>query len=85
MAPPGAGLVIVTATLPAEVMAAAGMTAVNWLELTNVVVRAVPAKLTTEAATKFFPLTVSVKGAPPATAVFGEIVAMVGVRGGGGD
>jgi len=42
-------------------MAAAGIAAVSCVEPTNVVVRAVPAKLTTEAETKFVPLTVSVK------------------------
>lgn len=40
--PPGAGLVIVTASMPVEAMAAAGMAAVNCVELTNVVVGAVP-------------------------------------------
>ena len=86
--PPGAELVTVTAAVPAVAMAAAGMAAVNCVALTNVVVRAVPPKLTVEAATKFVPLTVSVKAAPPATALFGEIVVIVGVGldplGGGG-
>ncbi len=36
-------------------------------------------KLTVEAATKFVPLIVSVKAAPPATVLFGEIVVIVGV------
>jgi hypothetical protein len=77
--PPGAGLVTVTAAVPAEAMAVARMAAVNCAELTNVVVRAVPAKLTTEAETKFVPLTVSVKpDALPATALVGEIDAIVG-------
>jgi hypothetical protein len=77
--PPGAGLVTVTAGVPAEATAAAGMAAVNCVELTNVVVRADPAKLTIEAATKFVPLIVSVKAVLPAAAVFGEIVVTVGV------
>jgi hypothetical protein len=77
--PPGAGLVTVTAAVPAEVIAAAGMAAVNRVELTNVVVRAPPAKLTTEAETKFVPLTVSVKPAAlPATALVGEIAPIMG-------
>jgi hypothetical protein len=77
--PPGAGLVTVTAAVPAEAIAAAGMTVVNWVELTNVVVRAVPAKLTTDAETKFVPLTVSVKpDALPATALVGEIAVIAG-------
>jgi hypothetical protein len=40
--------------------------------------------LTIEAATKFVPLIVSVKAAPPAAALFGEIVVIVGVAGVGG-
>jgi hypothetical protein len=77
--PPDAGLVTITAAVPAEAMAAAGMATVNCEELTNVVVRAVPAKLTTEAETKFVPLTLSVKpDVPPATALVGEMVVIVG-------
>jgi hypothetical protein len=52
------------------------------VELTNVVLA--PTKLTIEDATKFVPLIVSVKAAPPATAVFGEMEVIVGVAGGGG-
>jgi hypothetical protein len=77
--PPGPGLVTVTAGVPVEAMLAAGIAAVNWVELTNVVAGADPPKLTVEPATKFVPLIVSVKAAPPAAAVFGEIVVMVGV------
>ena len=76
--PPGAGLVTVTAAVPAEAMAAAGMAAVNCVGLKNVVVPAVPPKLTIEAATKFVPLIVNVKAAPPATALFGEIMVIAG-------
>jgi hypothetical protein len=77
--PPGAGLVTVTGTVPAEAMAAAGMATVNCVELTTAVAGVVPPKLTTEAATKFVPLTVRVKPAPPATALVGEIAAIVGL------
>jgi hypothetical protein len=77
--PPGAGLVTVTASVPAEAMVATGMAAVNCVEFTNVVAGADPPKLTVEAATKFVPLTASVKAALPAKAVFGEIVVTVGV------
>jgi hypothetical protein len=77
--PPGAGLVTVTAAVPAEAVPAPGMAAANCVALTNVVVRAAPPKLTIEAAMKFVPLIVSVKAAPPASAVFGEIVVIVGV------
>ena len=82
--PPGAGLVTVTASTPVEAKLEAAMAAVNCVELTNVVVGAAPPKLAIEAATKFVPLIVSVKAAPPATAVFGEIVLIVGVTGGFG-
>jgi len=77
--PPGAGLVTVTGTVPSEATASAGMAAVNCVELTTVVAGVVPPKLTTEAATKFVPLTVRMKPAPPAVALIGEIVAIVGL------
>jgi hypothetical protein len=48
-------LLTVTAIVPVEAMLAAGMAAVNWVELTNVVAGADPPKLTVEAATKFVP------------------------------
>jgi hypothetical protein len=77
--PPGAGLVTVTPGVPVEAMLAAGMAAVNCVELTNVVAGADPPKLTIEPATKFVPLIVSVKAAPPATVLLGEIAVIVGV------
>jgi hypothetical protein len=77
--PLGAGLVTVTAMMPVEAMAAAGMATVKCVELTNVVVGAAPPKLTIEAATKLVPVIVSVKAASPATVVFGEIVVIVGM------
>jgi hypothetical protein len=76
-------LVTFTADVPVETMLEAGMAAVNCVELTNVVGGAAPPKLTTEDATKFVPSIVSVKAAPPAKALFGEIVVIVGVGGGG--
>jgi hypothetical protein len=48
------------------------------VELTNVVGALVPPKLTVEAATKFAPLTVSVKAGAPAMTMIGETVATVG-------
>jgi len=77
--PPGAGLVTVTAGVPVEAMLAAGMAAVNCMELTKVVAGADPPKLTVEAATKFVPLIMRVKAGLPATILCGEIVVMVGV------
>ncbi len=77
--PPGTGLVTVTTIVPADVIAAAGMAAVNCVELTNVVVGVVPPKLITEVATKFVPLTVSAKPvALPAKALVGEIAVIAG-------
>ena len=76
--PSPAGLVTVTPRIPADAMLAAGMAAVNCVELTKVVAAADPPKLTIEAATKFVPVIVSVKAAPPAAAVFGEIDVIVG-------
>jgi hypothetical protein len=76
--PPSAGFVTNTCALTAVATAAASTDAVRLVELTNVVVRAVPPNVINEAGTKFVPLTVSVKAAPPATALFGEIRAIVG-------
>jgi hypothetical protein len=78
--PPGAGLITVTAGVPVEAMLIAGMTTVNCVELTKVVVGADPPKITVEAPTKFVPLIVSVKAALPATALFGESAVMVGLE-----
>jgi hypothetical protein len=77
--PPGAGLVTVTAVVPAEAMLEAGMAAVNCVELTNVVAAVAPPKSTIEVAMKFVPLIASVNAAPPATALFGEMEVIVGV------
>lgn len=76
--PPGVGLVTVTVILPAEEMVSAGIAAVICVALTNFVAGAVPPKLTAEDETKFVPINVRVKGAPPACAPLGEIVAIVG-------
>ncbi|HEY2819683.1 MAG TPA: hypothetical protein VGJ06_01475 [Candidatus Acidoferrum sp.] len=63
--PPGAGLVTVMDAEPAVAIKVFGTVAVSCEEFTNVVVSAAPFNLTTEAATKFEPFTVSVKSAPP--------------------
>ena len=78
--PPGAGLVTVTAGVPVEAMLAAGMAAVNCVELTKVVAAANPPKLTIEVATKFIPLIVGTKAAAPGTVQLGEIEVIVGVE-----
>ena len=82
--PSPAGLVTVTPRIPADAMLAAGMAAVNCVELTKVVAAADPPKLTIEAATKFVPVIVRVKAALPAKALLGEIAVIVGPVGGGG-
>jgi hypothetical protein len=76
--PPGAGFVTVTAGVPAVAMSDARMPAVSCVALTKVVVLAAPAKLTVEAFTKFVPFTVSVNAGPPAAALVGESVVIVG-------
>jgi hypothetical protein len=59
-------------------MSAAVITAVNWEEDTNVVVRFDPFHRTTEPTTKPLPLTVSVNAGPPAPAVAGLKLVVVG-------
>ncbi len=59
-------------------MSAARIAAVNWIEETNVVVRSDPFQRTTEPVTKLLPLTVRVKAVPPALAVAGFRLVMVG-------
>jgi hypothetical protein len=82
--PLGPGLVTVTAEVPDEAMAGAGMTAVNCVVLTNVAEVAIAPKLTIEAPTKFVPLIIRVKAPLPATALLGAIVVIDGVEGVGG-
>jgi hypothetical protein len=76
--PPGVGLKTVTEAVPAVAISEAGTAAVNWVALTNVVVKATPFHCTTEPATKFVPAIVRVKAGPPAVAVVGEIKPEVG-------
>src|SRR4029077_7723005 len=64
--PPGVGEKTVTEAVPAVAMSAAVMAAVSCVPLTKVVARALPFHCTTEAATKFVPVTVRVKALPPA-------------------
>lgn len=70
--PPGGGFVTVTFTDPTKAISVAEIAAVSWVEVLNVVTLAAPPKLTTEPETKPEPFTVSVKPAPPATALEGE-------------
>ncbi len=64
--PPGVGLYTVTWSFPAIAMSAAVITAVNWVEETNVVVRLDPFHRTTDPLTKLLPLIVRTKSVPPA-------------------
>ena len=68
----------VTEAVPAAAMSLAGIWAVSWVALTKAVVRAAPFHCTPEPLTKLLPVTVSVKAAPPATALLGESVLNVG-------
>jgi len=65
------GFATVTLAVPVEAMSLAGIAAVNWEALTNVVVRFAPFHLTAELETKFVPSTVNVKAGPPAVKVLG--------------
>jgi hypothetical protein len=76
--PPGAGLVTDTVVVPAVAISAAVIAAVTFVALTKVVVLAAPLNFTTDVDTKPVPLTVRVKAAPPAVALFGEREVAVG-------
>ena len=73
------GPAFTTVTGPAVAIWAAETEAVICVELTNVVVSAVPPHCTVEPATKFDPETVSVNAGPPAVAENGVKPVMVGV------
>src|SRR5207302_1465241 len=68
----------VTVAVPALAMSAAEIGAVNWVPLTNVVVRAEPFHRTTELAMNPLPFTVSVKPGSPAMAPVGLNVVATG-------
>src|SRR6202021_615648 len=76
--PPGAGFVTVTFTVPPVAICAAVIAAVNCVEPTNVVVAAEPLRFTVAPFTNAVPLTVSVNAAPPAAALVGERMEIVG-------
>src|SRR5438046_10765512 len=77
--PPGVGLTTVTEAVPAVAMSAAAICAVSWVLLPNGVDRAVPFHWTTDEATKFVPVSVSVNAASPAVLLFGAMELNVGV------
>jgi len=71
--PPGPGLAIVMVAVPAVAMSDASIAAVNFEELTNVVVRAPPFQSKLDPETKPVPVTVIVKAGPPGAADAGTI------------
>jgi hypothetical protein len=76
--PPGAELNTVTVCVPAAATSVAGIAAVSWVELTNVVVLSEPFQRTTEPATKFVPFTVSVNAPSPTNRLVGDTLVVVG-------
>ena len=76
--PPGVGLNTVTCAVPADATSAADIDAVSCVAEPNVVVRFAPFHRTTEPATKFVPVTVSVNAAEPAVAEVGVMDDNVG-------
>ena len=71
-------VVTVTLAVPAVAIRLAETAAVSWLALTNVVVNAVVPHFAVVPETKFVPLIVSVKAAPPAFAELGLKLVIVG-------
>src|SRR3989454_551024 len=76
--PPGAGVNTVTCGVPAVAMSAAVIVAVSWVALTKVVVRAAPFHCTPEPLMNPLPFTVSVKSAPPKSALAGDSEEIIG-------
>lgn len=72
--PPGVEFTTVIETEPTEAMSLAGIAALSWLPLTNVVVRLEPLTLTTELETKLLPFSVSVNAGLPALTLAGEML-----------
>jgi hypothetical protein len=76
--PPGVGVKTVTGTVPPAAISLALICAVSCVLLTKVVVRLLPFQRTTDVIAKFVPVAVSVKAAPAAAALVGEIELSVG-------
>ena len=69
--PPGVGLKTVTCDWPVPIRSLERICAVNWVALTNVVVRGAPSQRTAAPLTKPVPVTVNVKAPLPSSAEFG--------------
>src|SRR5438105_4729345 len=76
--PPGAGVKTVTAAVPASATSVGAIAAVSCVGETYVVARSAPFQRTTEPATKFVPVTVSVNAGPPAIADTGFSPVVIG-------
>jgi hypothetical protein len=76
--PPGAGENTVTVAVPAVVILVAGTMAVSEVELTKLVVSAVPFHLITELLIKLLPVAVNVNAGLPAVMVEGEMLLNTG-------
>jgi hypothetical protein len=76
--PPGVGFTTVTAAVPEAAISLAEIIAVNCVEFTNVVGRALPFHCAMELAMKLVPLMVNANAAPPAAVVFGASDVSVG-------
>jgi hypothetical protein len=76
--PPGAGLNTATCAVPDVAMSVVGIEARNCVADSTVVVRFAPFQRATDPATKFVPLTVSVKAELPATVEAGASPVVVG-------
>lgn len=74
-------MVTVTAAVPTMAIRLVGTVAVSFAELTVVAANCVAPKFTVEVEVKFAPLTVSVKAAPPAKALAGLRLVIVGASG----
>src|SRR5215831_17786802 len=77
--PPGAAFATVMEIEPGAAMSPARIVALSCVELTNVVARLEPLTRTVDPFTKFEPLTVRVKLAPPAAVEEGEMLEILGV------
>jgi hypothetical protein len=74
------GFAIVTLAVPGKATSVAGIAAVSWELLTNVVVRFEPFHLTVELETKFVPLTVKANAGLPAAAALGLMLVSIGAE-----
>src|SRR5579859_41160 len=76
--PPGAGFTTVTVAVPGAATLPAGTAAVSCVALTKLVLRLMPFHCTVEEEIKLLPFTVSVNAAPPAVALAGLTLVVVG-------